>query len=52
MLDAAGLAEEDYVRAATYTDFEQWSSVPHGPVEFIRSLKDGRIYIHRVYALV
>ncbi|EIW63041.1 uncharacterized protein TRAVEDRAFT_114625, partial [Trametes versicolor FP-101664 SS1] len=44
MLDAAGLAEEDYVRAATYTDFEQWSSVPHGPVEFIRSLKDGRIH--------
>lgn len=52
MLDAAGLAEEDYVRAATYTDFEQWSSVPHGPVEFIRALKDGEIHIHWVYALV
>ncbi|KAI0633369.1 hypothetical protein C8Q77DRAFT_1114586 [Trametes polyzona] len=39
MLDAAGLAEEDYQRAAKYTDFEHWSAIPHGPVEFVRSLQ-------------
>ncbi|KAI0829648.1 hypothetical protein BC628DRAFT_1532287 [Trametes gibbosa] len=40
MLDAAGLAEEDYRRAAKYGDYEQWSAIPHGAVEFLRTLQD------------
>ncbi|KAI0655920.1 hypothetical protein C8Q70DRAFT_922790 [Cubamyces menziesii] len=40
MLDAAGLVEEDYLRAAKYIDYEHWSPIPNGPVEFVRSLHD------------
>ncbi|KAI0334967.1 hypothetical protein GY45DRAFT_967086 [Cubamyces sp. BRFM 1775] len=40
MLDAAGLVEEDYLRAAKYIDYEHWSPIPNGPVEFMRSLSD------------
>ncbi|KAI0373402.1 hypothetical protein BV20DRAFT_962538 [Pilatotrama ljubarskyi] len=40
MLDAAGLVEEDYLRAAKYIGYEHWSPIPHGPVEFVRSLQD------------
>ncbi|KAI0356197.1 hypothetical protein OH77DRAFT_1495559 [Trametes cingulata] len=40
MLDAAGLVEEDYLRAAKYIDYDRWSPLPHGPVEFVRSLRD------------
>lgn len=39
MLDAPGLAEEDYLRAAKYIDYDHWTAKPHGPVEFIRSLQ-------------
>ncbi|KAH9855249.1 hypothetical protein C2E23DRAFT_612244 [Lenzites betulinus] len=39
MVDAAGLAEEDYQRAARYTDYEQWPGIPHGSVEFLRALQ-------------
>ncbi|KAI1796436.1 hypothetical protein LXA43DRAFT_969904 [Ganoderma leucocontextum] len=40
MLDAAGLVEEDYQRAAKYVDYEHWTPVPHGPVEFVHSLRE------------
>ncbi|KAI8975796.1 hypothetical protein BD414DRAFT_423665 [Trametes punicea] len=40
MLDAAGLVEEDYMRAAKYIDYEHWSPIPNGPVEFVRSLQN------------
>ncbi|KAI0769691.1 hypothetical protein BD413DRAFT_694218 [Trametes elegans] len=40
MLDAAGLVEEDYLRAAKYIDYDHWSPIPNGPVEFVRSLRD------------
>ncbi|KAI0645411.1 hypothetical protein C8Q79DRAFT_1119160 [Trametes meyenii] len=40
ILDAAGLVEEDYARAAYYVDYERWTSVPNGSVEFVRFLKD------------
>ncbi|EJF65107.1 hypothetical protein DICSQDRAFT_98647 [Dichomitus squalens LYAD-421 SS1] len=40
MLDAAGLVEEDYLRAAKYIDYDHWSPLPHGPVEFVHSLRE------------
>lgn len=40
MLDAAGLVEEDYLRAARYIDYDHWTPLPRGPVEFVHSLKD------------
>lgn len=39
MLDAAGLVEEDYLRASKYIDYEDWTPMPHGPVEFVHSLR-------------
>ena len=41
MLDAPGLVEEDYIRAAKYIEYEHWTPKLHGPVEFVRSLKEG-----------
>lgn len=41
MLDAAGLVEEDYLRASKYIDYEHWTPVAHGPVEFVHSLREG-----------
>ena len=41
MLDAAGLVEEDYLRAAKYIDYDRWTPMPHGPVEFVHSLREG-----------
>ena len=43
MLDAPGLVEEDYLRAAKYIDYEHWTPRPHGPVEFVRSLHAGML---------
>ncbi|PIL34189.1 hypothetical protein GSI_03900 [Ganoderma sinense ZZ0214-1] len=40
MLDAAGLVEEDYLRASKYIEYEDWTPVPHGPVEFVHSLRE------------
>ncbi|KAI0675017.1 hypothetical protein C8Q78DRAFT_1183099 [Trametes maxima] len=40
ILDAAGLVEEDYARAAYNVDYERWTSVPNGSVEFVRFLRD------------
>ena len=40
MLDAAGLVEEDYLRAARYIDYEHWTPLPRGPVEFVHTLKE------------
>ncbi|OSD03992.1 hypothetical protein PYCCODRAFT_1451328 [Trametes coccinea BRFM310] len=40
MLDAAGLVEEDYLRAAKYIDYEHWKPLPHGTVEFVHSLQN------------
>ncbi|KAJ2972295.1 hypothetical protein NUW54_g12301 [Trametes sanguinea] len=45
MLDAAGLVEEDYLRAAKYIDYEHWKPLPHGTVEFVHSLqKDSQVH--------
>ncbi|KAI9067104.1 hypothetical protein FKP32DRAFT_1530643, partial [Trametes sanguinea] len=44
MLDAAGLVEEDYLRAAKYIDYEHWKPLPHGTVEFAHSLQNGEAY--------
>ncbi|EJD03179.1 Metallo-dependent phosphatase [Fomitiporia mediterranea MF3/22] len=35
MLDAPGLVDEDYRRAATGKTFEEWDAIPNGAVEFI-----------------
>ncbi|CDO69310.1 hypothetical protein BN946_scf184976.g29 [Trametes cinnabarina] len=40
LLDAAGLVEEDYLRAAKYIDYEHWKPLPRGTVEFVHSLRD------------
>ncbi|KAI0743816.1 hypothetical protein C8Q80DRAFT_861563 [Daedaleopsis nitida] len=40
MLDAAGLVEEDYQRAAKSIDYDHWTPLPRGPVEFVHSLRD------------
>lgn len=39
MLDAAGLVEEDYQRSAKYVDYDHWTPLPRGPVEFVHSLR-------------
>ncbi|OBZ68209.1 hypothetical protein A0H81_11827 [Grifola frondosa] len=40
LLDASGLAEEDYKRAAANKDFEFWTPIANGPIEFVKSLSD------------
>ncbi len=40
MLDAAGLVEEDYQRSAKYVDYDHWTPLPRGAVEFVHSLKE------------
>ncbi|RPD78258.1 hypothetical protein L226DRAFT_457028 [Lentinus tigrinus ALCF2SS1-7] len=40
MLDAAGLVEEDYLRAAKYIDYDRWTPLARGAVEFVHSLKE------------
>lgn len=47
MLDAAGLVEEDYLRASKYVEYEDWTPVPHGPVEFVHSLREGTLSTER-----
>ena len=41
MLDAPGLVEEDYRRAAVGKSFENWEPLPNGAVDFINKLAAG-----------
>ncbi|VDC00390.1 unnamed protein product [Peniophora sp. CBMAI 1063] len=42
-IDAPGLVDEDYVRAARGIPFDQWPPLPDGPVEFVKRLaEEGR----------
>ena len=42
-IDAPGLVDEDYVRAARGVPFDQWPPLPEGPVEFVKRLaEEGR----------
>ena len=43
LLDAPGLVEEDYKRAAKYIEYENWTPKPHGALEFIHSLRKGML---------
>ncbi|KAH9942324.1 uncharacterized protein BXZ73DRAFT_97737 [Epithele typhae] len=48
MVDAPGLVEEDYIRAAKSTEYKDWTPKPHGPVEFIQSLRQANESSHTV----
>ncbi|KAJ3772913.1 hypothetical protein FB446DRAFT_734866 [Lentinula raphanica] len=41
LLDAPGLVDEDYTRAAQRIPYNKWSSLPGGPVEFIKTVNTG-----------
>ncbi|KAJ3791050.1 hypothetical protein GGU10DRAFT_257136 [Lentinula aff. detonsa] len=38
LLDAPGLVDEDYTRAAQRIPYDKWSSLPGGPVEFVKTI--------------
>lgn len=42
-LDAPGLVDEDYMRSARGVGFDEWTPIPDGPVEFVRSTLGGEI---------
>jgi ethanolamine phosphate phosphodiesterase len=42
LIDAPGLAEEDYIRNADGVSYSQWSPLPGGPIEFVRSVASGK----------
>ena len=40
-LDAPGLVDEDYHRAAQGADYDDWEGSPDGPITFVRSVDGG-----------
>ncbi|KAJ3847188.1 hypothetical protein EV368DRAFT_76802 [Lentinula lateritia] len=38
LLDAPGLVDEDYTRAAQRIPYDKWSPLPGGPVEFVKTV--------------
>jgi hypothetical protein len=41
LLDAPGLVDEDYQRAARGVGFDRWTPVHEGPVEFVKTIAAG-----------
>ena len=39
LLDAPGLVEEDYQRAQSLKQYDEWKPIKSGPVEFVKSLQ-------------
>lgn len=42
LLDAPGLVDEDYQRAAHGKSYERWVPVPEGPIEFVKTIVSGK----------
>ena len=50
-LDAPGLVDEDYQRAAQGRDYDDWNGLPGGAVSFVRSIYTG-MYNQRATVLL
>jgi hypothetical protein len=52
LLDAPGLVDEDYQRAARGVDFDRWTPIHEGPVEFVKTVAAGNGNIPQARVLV
>ncbi|KAG9316319.1 hypothetical protein JVU11DRAFT_2350 [Chiua virens] len=51
LLNAPGIVEEDYRRHAHGLAYDQWTPIPGGPIEFVRSIsdhKDGLVEVPKI----
>ncbi|KAL6308218.1 hypothetical protein BKA93DRAFT_766007 [Sparassis latifolia] len=43
LIDASGLVEEDYQRAARNTEYDKWTAINGGPVHFVETLREQQV---------
>ena len=44
MLDSPGLVEEDYIRDEHHTEYEHWTPLEGGAIEFVNSIAQGLVH--------